>query len=341
LRSIFELQNVELDSDASSFTFLTEDSFLVAHAHGSASPSLRIFKLPQRILDPTIECACLSELQPSVIMRFPEAIPRSFSDTRALCRSYPLPSGRQWRPPVLKEGPGLYALPEQCVAFRATEMDRIVTCSWMYTMTSGSPVEGVHAHTEEAQLLITHVSSLLSFFDKAKYRHLPLEIPWSEWSYLARLTMDRYRGPWYSPTYGHRYVMPTWNNPFRDEFSIVVLDFNDHALRRELGDQAFHRSLDQARDQTRDGGENNKGERVLITEQTVLASSVYRTPPGSSLPYVEIRSHPRLGRFRGLMLVSRFEENIGLWLDSEPYHLERRTHCQRFCTFPIFHLISA
>ncbi len=275
-------------------TFLSEDALLVADAGHNSSPFLRLFRLPQAFAKPPENFSVLTELEFCVVMGFPRSDPVMFFGSEIGCRSYPLPKGRQWRPSAFQEEDNPYEVPNQDIVFRTSDEDRIITVDWTYDLNTDpeGPTDGMW---EESQLVFTHVSSLLSFMDKAKGEE-GMVVPWEEWSHLARLLEERPRRSWYSPTYGQRYVLST----SRHNYSTVVLDFNQHAIKKDLASSSSRNSE----------GDRDvldiiaTGERRLINHGTYASSMIYNTKPLSSLPYTEVCSKVvHKSSFEGLMLV--------------------------------------
>ena len=307
------MQRLVVPAGPSSFTFLSEKVLLLVRTPIDMGPMLQLYRLPTLPVGYEADgFAVVTDLKPSVIMHFPKTRPSSFLDSEVGCRSHPLPRGRQWRRSTPANGDDPFPLPVQNIVFRADPASRIVTISWNYRL-SYNP-ELTMGPSEEAQVLFSHVSSLLHILDKAEDSNL-LEVPWAEWSHLTRLLEDRCGRIWSCPTYGHRFVMPTPRKTFVERFGsyeIVVLDFNPCTIRKELGSLSERPSGDDASDTNSRGSldvleSTASGVRRLIQGKSYLWSSVYERVPHSTLPYISTRSKSGFHSFEALMMVSIFQ----------------------------------
>ena len=104
-----------------------------------------------------------------------------------------------------------------------------------------------------------------------------------------------------------------------DEFSILVLDFNIHAIRKEISSWANEtydnddlesfteegvREVSVAPDEIVDS--TPSGQRNLRWSRTRIDSVIYEDAPHSALPYMETRSKAIHQNFEGLMMVRSF-----------------------------------
>ncbi|KIO26944.1 hypothetical protein M407DRAFT_195785 [Tulasnella calospora MUT 4182] len=195
---------------------------------------------------------------------------KSITGYSLVCRSHPLPSPRAYVPPRPTsadpncddlKAPAQPASAEPPVpdppTFQVDPDERIMTFSFIFNVYYDDPMGHGIIAWQESHVLATHISTLLSHtkLPLEEIPPLPLDalvdlealpfslepvtppiiVPWSAWADRARWLGDRTRRNWYSHTYGHRFVRPTWrqSEDHNDPFSIQVIDFNPYNIRRQ------------------------------------------------------------------------------------------------------------
>jgi hypothetical protein len=200
-----------IDPDASTFTFLAENSFLLPVLSGGCLPRLDLYEIPSTLMDRTLVNPTLTQLSPTVTMNLPSPRVDMVSGGSVVCQSNPPPRGQQWRRSRSGDDEVPYPVPKEAVAFRVAESDRIVTCSWIFNVSRPDDFGHGTIAWLETHVLVTHVSSLLDFMKKSKAQGPgTMQVEWYEWSHLARLLFDRCRRNWYSHTFGNRFVLPSF-----------------------------------------------------------------------------------------------------------------------------------
>ncbi|KAG9033917.1 hypothetical protein FS837_002317 [Tulasnella sp. UAMH 9824] len=195
---------------------------------------------------------------------------KSITGYSLVCRSHPLPAPRAYVPPrptsAGRSTEGMKTTGQPAPAeppvpdpptFQVDPDERIMTFSFIFNVYYDDPMGHGIVAWQESYVLATHVSTLLSHtkMPAEETPTLPLDalldlealpfslepvnppviIPWIAWADRARWLGDRTRRNWYSHTYGHRFVRPTWrqSEDHNDPFSIQVIDFNPYNIRRQ------------------------------------------------------------------------------------------------------------
>ncbi|KAG8948655.1 hypothetical protein FRC04_009419 [Tulasnella sp. 424] len=229
---------------------------------------------------------------------------KSITGYSLVCRSHPLPAPRAYVPPrpasTEADSNTVEATPHPASEespvpnpplFQIDPNERIMTFSFIFNVHYDDPMGHGIIAWQESHVLATHVSTLLSHVNMPTEEEIPalpldalldlealpfsLEpaapprvIPWTAWADRARWLGDRTRRNWYSHTYGHRFVRPTFrqSEDHNDPFSIQVIDFNPYNIRRQTQrDREFEaRRREQHRSQTSDS-----------TEKEIVAPAVF------------------------------------------------------------------
>ncbi|KAG9008795.1 hypothetical protein FRB90_008739 [Tulasnella sp. 427] len=368
-----QLLRLETPRPALWFSFLSETTFVIPcmDRDDGMTAILQIYRIPDEVLDPAND-ARHTDPGPVIVNPVQEAdylLPafndKSISGYSLVCRSHPLPSPRAYIPPRAPNvrsdlGPGSAPRSTPPVPtvppFQIDPEERIMTFSFIFNVHYDDPMGHGIIAWQESHVLATHITTLLSHtkLPKEEMSALPLDalvdlealpfslepvppptiVPWSAWADRARWLGDRTRRNWYSHTYGHRFVRPTWRHSedHNDPFSIQVIDFNPCNVRREAQRekefeawrrQQQHQMLGSLEKELlsstttlgADTSEVDLTSRLdqplpepqtarprIVSEPSIIQGHVFTEPVKTSLPYMEVTSPDIFYDFEGLMI---------------------------------------
>ncbi|KAG8904827.1 hypothetical protein FRB99_001083 [Tulasnella sp. 403] len=359
-----KLLYIKTPSPAFSFAFLSEDTIVVpCIGRKEFVANLLVYRVPELSMEPRTNFnpthALVENPDPVAVFMLPAFNSAAISGYNLVCRSHPNPNPRPYVPPPDaslrltksdvpsnpesqdEKHPGSNKASSSTPPFQIDPEDRLVTFSFIFNVHFNDPLGHGIVAWQESHVLFTHISTLLDYLppplDPPDPRQPKVKIvSWDDWAHRARWLGDRCRRNWYSHTYGHRFVKPTWRpaEDHRDPFAIQVLDFNPRTVKRELAAreaQATKHPLvpvdsDAEKASLRGGDTEEDSETTdepsqrdwkfgsgsvrVVTEPSTIGGNVFAEKVTTSLPYIETTADKMLFDFNGLMMCEEHVLNV-------------------------------